>query len=462
MANSILNTLGVGSGMDTTAIIEALVNAERAPQESQINRRIANSEATISGFGTLTSALSTLQESLASLADASELESSVDVRSSANEFMVTSASAPEPGSYSIQVKEMALGDRFSAGFSTADEEINGGTSFSIDVTFGSPTSTTPVSITDTTPQGIVDALNAADLPVTARLIDTQNDADPSARFQIALTGDVGADNAMTIASDHVTFAQSQVARDALVSIDGIDLHRGSNTLTDVIPGMTITAMEEQSAASTIQVTRNDEAIIATVENFVETFNSFMDVTKALSDPDSSLDGGGTLTSDSTLRSIVNKIRSLVLDESSVTSGEISHFTDLGVSFTRVGTLEFDADKLRSALSANFDDVVTVLSANRTSASRSNDDPKGLAGDLSQYIEDLIDDGGLLDSRVNTAEDQIDRYQDDLAALEEKMVRIEQRYVAQFTAMDQAVDRFESLRESLKSQFENMPFSNGGD
>jgi len=133
-----------------------------------------------------------------------------------------------------------------------------------------------------------------------------------------------------------------------------------------------------------------------------------------------------------------------------------------VSFTRVGTLEFDADKLRSALSANFDDVVTVLSANRTSASRSNDDPKGLAGDLSQYIEDLIDDGGLLDSRVNTAEDQIDRYQDDLAALEEKMVRIEQRYVAQFTAMDQAVDRFESLRESLKSQFENMPFSNGGD
>lgn len=462
MANSILNTLGVGSGMDTTAIIDALVNAERAPQESQINRRITNSGATISGFGTLTSALSTLQGSLTSLADASELQSSVDVRSSANEFMVTSASAAEPGSYSVQVKEMARGDRFSAGFGAADEEINSGSAFSIDVTFGSPASTASVSIADTTPQGIVDALNAAELPVTARLIDTQNDADPSTRFQIALTGDVGADNAMTIASDHVTFAQSQSARDALVSIDGIDLYRGSNTLTDAILGMTITAMEEQSAASTVQVIRNDEAIVTTVQDFVDTFNSFMDVTKTLSDPDSAVDGGGTLTSDSTLRSVVNKIRSLVLDESSVTSGDISHFTDLGVSFTRVGTLEFDADKLRSALSTNFEDVVTVLSANQTSASNSNDDPKGLAGDLSRYIEDLIDDGGLIDNRVSTAEDQIARYQDDLTALEEKMVRIEERYVAQFTAMDQAVDRFESLRESLKSQFENMPFSNGGD
>ena len=150
---------------------------------------------------------------------------------------------------------------------------------------------------------------------------------------------------------------------------------------------------------------------------------------------------------------------MVLDESSVTSGATTHFTDLGVSFTRSGTLEFDGDTLRAALTSNFDDVVTALSANRTANSLASDDPKGLAGDLTQYIEDLIDDGGLIDNRITTAEDQIDRYEDDLKALEEKMVRIEQRYVAQFTAMEQAVDRFESLRESLKTQFENMPFTN---
>ena len=319
-----------------------------------------------------------------------------------------------------------------------------------------------MSIDETTPQGIVDALNAADLPVTARLVDTQDDSNPSTRYQIVLTGDVGADNAMTLSSGVVTFTQTQSARDAKVAVDGIDLFRSTNTFTDIIPGMTITAMEEQAQASKIQVVRNDEAIVSAVQSFVDTFNSFSEVAGALADPDSALDGGGTLASDSTLRSIVTKMRNMVLDESSVTSGDITHFTSLGVSFTRSGTLEFDGDTLRAALASNFDDVVTTLSADRTANSLSSDAPKGLAGDLTQYIEDLIDDGGLIDNRVTTAEDQIDRYEEDLRALEDKMVRIEERYVAQFTAMEQAVDRFESLRESLKSQFENMPFSNSGD
>ena len=461
MANSILNTLGVGSGMDTGAIIEALVNAEKAPQESQINKRISSSEATISGFGTLTSALSTLKDSLSSLADASEIRSSVSVNSVADEFLVSSADNPTPGNYEVQVKELALGDRFNVGFSAADEELNSGTSFDIDVTFGSPAITTTLEIDETTPQGIVDALNAADLPVTARLVDTQDDANPSTRYQIVLTGDVGADNGMTISSDVVTFVQTQSARDAKVAVDGIDLFRSTNTFTDIIPGMTITAMEEQAQASQIQVVRNDEAIVSAMQSFVETFNSFTEVANALADPDSALDGGGTLASDSTLRSIVNKMRNMVLDESSVTSGDMTHFTSLGVSFTRSGTLEFDGDTLRAALTSNLDDVITVLSADRTANSLSSDSTKGLAGDLTQYIEDLIDDGGLIDNRVTTAEDQIDRYEDDLKALEDQMVRIEERYVAQFTAMEQAVDRFESLRESLKSQFENMPFSNSG-
>lgn len=459
MANSILNTLGVGSGMDTAAIIEALVNAEKAPQESQLNKRISSSEATISGFGTLTSALSTLKDSLASLADASEIESSVNVNSSADEFFVSSADSPAPGSYSVQVTQLAIGDRFTAELGDPDDELNGGVAFDIDVTFGSPSTTTTVSVTDTTPAGVVDALNAADIPLSARMVDTGDDSIPSKRYKILLTGEVGAENSMTISSTVASFAKPQVATDARVVVDGIAMYRGSNTFSDVVPGMTITAMETQASASTIQVVRNDEAVVSAMQNFVDTFNSFNEVANALADPDSALDGGGTLAADSTLRSIVSKMRNMVLDESSVTSGDITHFTSLGVSFTRSGTLEFDTDVMRAALTSNFSDVITTLSADRTADSIASDDPKGLAGDIVQYIEDLIDDGGLIDNRVTTAEDQIDRYEDDLKALEEKMVRIEQRYVAQFTAMEQAVDRFESLRESLKSQFENMPFTN---
>ena len=40
MATDYLSALNVGSGLNTTEIIDSLVNAERVPKEEQINKKI--------------------------------------------------------------------------------------------------------------------------------------------------------------------------------------------------------------------------------------------------------------------------------------------------------------------------------------------------------------------------------------------------------------------------------------
>ena len=69
-----INALGAGASFDTKKIVEALVNAERAPQKSRIEKSIANSEATISGLGKAVSVMNVLSAAAERLNDASDFK----------------------------------------------------------------------------------------------------------------------------------------------------------------------------------------------------------------------------------------------------------------------------------------------------------------------------------------------------------------------------------------------------
>ena len=99
-SSSFLNTLGVGSGLDTSAMIDALVNAERAPKESQINAKIEQSNATVSGLGLLSSALDGLTEALGSLDEISDFSQHAYIDAQTTSFLAEAGSSPVEGDYS--------------------------------------------------------------------------------------------------------------------------------------------------------------------------------------------------------------------------------------------------------------------------------------------------------------------------------------------------------------------------
>ena len=113
----------------------------------------------------------------------------------------------------------------------------------------------------------------------------------------------------------------------------------------------------------------------------------------------------------------------------------------------------------SALTNYFSDVVSIFSADTDNQSTVGDANRGIAGDAIKKISDLLALDGTVESRMSNLETRISDYQQDLEDLDTRMARIQERYIAQFTAMETAIDRMNSTKEYLKTALENLPFTN---
>jgi flagellar hook-associated protein 2 len=343
MAGSdIIGALNAGSGFDTASIVDALVAAERAPKQSQIDRGIEQSDAKISAYGVVTSTLQTLQTAFAGLKDSSDYQWFSVNNQYTDEFVITASVDTEPGNHSINVDTLASAQSTgSSYFSTADQELNSGSP--VTITIESPVgsgSNTTIEIPSATPQGIVDTINAAGLDVSANLFDLGTGANP---FQIVFTGQTGADNDFAVTTDaaDVTFSSPNLvdAVDAVVIVDGITFQRSSNQITDIISGTTISLQGESAATRSFSVERDTAPVETAIRNLVSVYNDVQTIFNTLKTPtdNSEEELAGALSGDSTFRSIRDDVRDMVTQISTTPSGDINYFSDLGVSITRSGT-----------------------------------------------------------------------------------------------------------------------------
>jgi flagellar hook-associated protein 2 len=127
--------------------------------------------------------------------------------------------------------------------------------------------------------------------------------------------------------------------------------------------------------------------------------------------------------------------------------------------TRSGTLEINEARLSQELTSNYADVITMLAADTENQSMSGDASRGIAGDALFSLNELLASDGPIMTRTSLAEEKITNYEADLADLDLRMKAISDRYLAQFTAMEQIVDQMNSTREFLKQQIDALPYNN---
>ena len=450
-----VQALGAGAGFDTKKIVEALVNAERAPTEARINSKIAESEAKISGLGKAVSILNVVKDAANRLNDAKDFNTFTLSNSQESAFSASSTTSARAGSNNVTVSQIAQEQRsVSNAFASETNAFNSNPiTVSISVGSSNPT-TTDIIVTDASLQGTVSAINAANLGVTAEIVDT---GDASDRYRIQLIGETGAENAFSLTSSDSTlsFSSVQSATDAQLNVNGIDFTRSSNVIDDVITGVTLSLNTVTNGAANLSINQDDSQSRANIVDFVTIYNEAQRQLKELSN--SSI--GGELAGDSIFRSLTSSLRSLVLGTSSSASGNISNLSDMGISVSRTGELDVDDTKLDNALANNFADVVTMFSANTDNQSASSTDVAGLAGDITKLIANATAADSYLESQQDTLADANSRRQEELSDLADRMERVEERYNRQFLAMQQIIDQMNSTRESMESSFENLPFSN---
>jgi flagellar hook-associated protein 2 len=316
-----------------------------------------------------------------------------------------------------------------------------------------------------TPQGIVDAINASKVGVTAQLVNT---GDGSATpYQIILSGPVGLTGAFSINTSYgagtgtpgLTFPAgpaNQTATDALVKVDGINYTRSSNTLVDVVPGLTLNLRATTSSAASVDLTRDNTILKDKFTALVTAYNDADNILAEVSNPKSTLDTyGATLVGDSTVRSLRQQLRSMISGLSSTPGDNVKSMAQMGVNVDQKGVMSLDATKLDAALTDYYSDVVKSFTGGYNNLGTYSTLSAGFAGDAVKKITNIIGNKGALTTNTTTANTQNTKYKADLEKLNTRMDSLLARYTKQFSAMDSLVGQVNSQKTSLKSTFDGM-------
>ncbi len=390
---------GLGSGIDINSVVSQLVEAQRAPQMQRLDLREAELQARLSAFGSLKSAVSALRDSLASLKTLSTYRGrSVD--SSDSEVLTATADIyAAPGVYDITVGGLAQAQQLAtdpvnqAGARLASETDFLGTgtlTFKFGTTVYDPDTDTytsftqnpdkatrTVTITDGSLRGIRDAINEADIGVTAaivydgsyqRLTLSVDETGAANSLEITVQDDDGDDtdgsglSLLAFNAAATNLQQTQAASDVTgLTINGIAISSASNTLSDTVQGLDITLKSAGSATLTVSL---DKANVSNaINSFVSGYNGLINTINELSSYDADTGEAGLLNGDGVLRSIDAQVRRMLLSPVEGLTGPFRMLADIGITrSSQDGTLVLDNGRLDQALEENFEAIAGLFAA----------------------------------------------------------------------------------------------------
>jgi len=469
----ILTALGGGSGIDVSSLAQNLVNAEKAPQQKLIQTRIDSCNAEISGFGSLLSAVTTLQTAFDVFKDPASLDSAYVQGLNTSAFSLTSgAGTAVTGSHSIQVNQIAAAQiNLSNAYSSATSQVNGGSAFDVGVTVGSGAGAKTKTLhfaAGSTISDVVSQLNKAGAGVQAQIVNSGSGPTP---FQIELTAQqTGTANSFAITvkdsqsgnSADLDFSNVwQKSADAQLVVDGVGLTRSSNNITDAIGGLTLNLYGTTTAqgatdpsAVTFQVGRDTSTISGNLSNLVTSYNTFVKAAAALAAPGDANASAGSLYNDPTLRMVVNQIQKLVTGNDSRFAGLTSALRSAGIAIQRDGTLAVDNQgALKNTLN---DSSAFAVFASQLTGDSGIPAAEGLFSTLTS--KDPAANGAYVSPIVTQTKDaqaQLTGYNDDMSNLQDRMSALLDRYMRQFAAMDSIVGQIMSQKTGLTSTFNAM-------
>lgn len=320
-----------------------------------------------------------------------------------------------------------------------------------------------------TPQKMVNAINNANAGVTASLV--ANAAGSEFPYKIFVTGPNGAESDFSLTVNKgqgdVVLVQpalgfagnnpvNQTATDAKVKVDGITFTRSTNSLTDVVPGLTFTLKDTTNTPATVGLSRDTSAIKDKLNAMVTAYNDAITIMGEVSNPKSEFETyGATLVGDSTVRSIKQQLRQMIMGPSSTPGTGVGAMWQMGISVSEQGVMSIDDTKLDTALANNYSDVVKTFTGNQNGLTVYSPAAGGIAGDAVRKLTKMLGADGILVAQSQSAEKQNSKYQLDLEKLGIRMDSLLSRYQKQFASMDSMVGNVNSQKTSLKSTFEGM-------
>ena len=372
-----------GPSLDVNKIVAQLVSVERQPI-TQLAAKEASFQARISAYGSVKGAVSGFQTALQGLNSASKFQALTATPSDTTVFSASPTSIAVAGSYSLEVTSLAQAQKLVAvGQTSSTAPIGSGAATTVTFDFGTTSGasftsngngikTITIDSNNNSLQGIRDAINAAKIGVTATII---NDGS-GLPFRLALSSDsFGASNSIktTVSGDASintllghnpagtkNLTETAAAQNALFTVNGVAVSKPSNSITDVVQGVTLTLNKITTSPATLTVARDTNAISTSIAAFVKVYNELTTTLKNVSAFDPGTQRGAILQGDATVRSLQTQLRGIVGTAVAGTPGNLTTLSSIGVEFQKDGSLAVNQTRLSNATSNNFDDIASLF------------------------------------------------------------------------------------------------------
>jgi flagellar hook-associated protein 2 len=437
-----ISSAGIGSGLDVNSIVSQLMAIERQPLTA-LETKATAIQSTVSEYGKIKSAVSTLRDLASKLASSTTWGQTVTNSSSTAVSATTSNSAA--GSYTVEVQALASVQTIATGTAVPATTTPGAGTLHIELgSYGAgQTSFTPkagatavdvaIAATDTLAT-VRDKINAAGAGVTAlimtdasgsRLLIRSNTSGAANAFRTSGIASLAFDPSAGV----TTMTQSQTAADAAATVNGLAVTSPSNTLSNIVDGLTLNLSTLTTGPVTVNVVTDTEALKKTITDFAAAYTSLVKLIATDTKYDPTTKKGGILQGDSAATGLQRQMRTLA-SAASGASALFGHLSDAGLELQGDGSMTVNATKLSNAL-GNLAEMKKMF-ANSDILNPSND---GFGKRFRVITDAMLGVDGALTTKTDGLGRQLDRNQKDQDALQVRLDGIEKRMRAQYTALD---------------------------
>lgn len=458
-----VSTLGIGSGLKLADILDSMQTAEKAALVPITKQQSAYS-AKLSAYSTMSSAIETFQTANTKLNNA-DLFSAFKTVSSSTAFSATGTTGATPGKYSINVTALAKAQTLTTAEQTSNSTALGTSDSTLTIQSaadGSKPIEVKISAADSSLTGVRDAINKANAGVTASVIKTGDGS-----YRLSLTADkTGSDNAVTLSVDgdnvmkdllnyggagasNVT--QSVVAQNAELTVNNVKITNSSNTISDALEGITLNLNDVTTSEQSLTITKDTSSASTVLTDWVTAYNTLQDSFASLTkftavetNADTQDTSNGALVGDSSLRTIQQKMKSLLTNTAS--SSTFKTLAQIGITTDpTTGQLETDKTKLDAALAKDPAGIKEMIIGDGKKT--------GIATTMASNLTGWLSSKGIIQSAKDGVSKTLNNLTEQYNAANSRINDTISRLKTQFTALDLLVSKLNATNDYLTAQFE---------
>lgn len=444
MTDSIITSLGLGSGLNVSQLVRDLAAASRAPKAERFDALAKASQAKISAVAQARADLDSFADTLGDLVATGSLASRPLV---SDERMMQASALPgaQLGALSVEIEVRQLArsqTTHSALMASASTPIGTGT---IDLTVAGQSYPVTINAANNSLAGLVDAINASGSGVRATVVADQG------QVRLVLKGEAGSAKAFAVNANAASSTElaslvnsgltvSQAASDAMIRVDGVEFRRPSNRIADVVPGVALSLKTaEAGTIVNLSASRPTDALRQTISDFVSVFNQLQASLKSARQTV----GGGDL------RALDRELTGLI-GQPLTSHATVNSLSDIGIALDRSGGIIVDAARLDAILASAPDAVEALFNPQRNALQTAETDP-GLAGALDAIRDRAAASGGVLDSLGKRLQAESAELAKNRARMEAREAAYEARLQRQYATLDARVGAFKATQSYLDQQ-----------